>query len=140
MKARITILLAVLILTGCTRQETFRDNSLTATIDCGTNATKAILIDNPGYRLDSRWQDGESIGVFGDGASNVKFNVSGADISHDGKTAKFKATSNIAEGTLAAYSPYQADAKVSGSDISVTIPVVQTYITRNGVVQPDPAT
>lgn len=138
MKARPIILLAALFLAGCTRTEIFRDGSLTATIDCGINATKAILIDNPGYRLDSRWQDAESIGVFGDGASNVKFSVSGADISKDGKTAKFKATSAIPGGALTAYSPYQADAKVSGSDIVVTIPAVQKYITSNGVVQPDP--
>lgn len=139
MKARLTILLAALFLTGCARTEIFHDNSLTASIDCGINTTKAILIDNPGYRLDSRWQDAESIGVFGEGASNVKFSVSGAEISADGKTAKFKATSDIPVGALTAYSPYQADAKVSGSGIVVTIPAVQNYITRNGVVQPDPA-
>ena len=138
MKARLTILLAAFFLTGCAHMEIIRDNSLAATIDCGVNATKAVLIDNPGYRLDSRWQDDESIGVFGDGASNVKFSVSGADISQDGKTAKFKTASDIPGGTLTAYSPYQADAKVSGSGIAVTIPAVQKYITRNGVVQPDP--
>lgn len=139
MKARLTILLAALLLIGCTRTEIFSDSSLTATIDSGIEATKAILIDNPGYRLDSRWQDAESIGVFGSGASNVKFSVSGADISKDGKTAKFKATSDIPGGALTAYSPYQAGAKVSGSDIVVTIPAVQKYITRSGVVQPDPS-
>lgn len=138
MKARLTILIAGLFIIGCTRAEIFREDSLTATIDCGINATKAILIDNPGYRLESRWQDSESIGVFGDGASNVKFSVSGADISEDGKTAKFKTASDIPGGALTAYSPYQADAKASGSEIVVTIPDVQKYVTRNGVVQPDP--
>ncbi len=138
MKAGHTILLAALFLTGCTRTEICCDNSLTATIDCGINATKAILIDNPGYRLDSRWQDTESIGVFGDVASNVKFSVCGADISANGKTAKFKASSDIPSGALTAYSPYQAGAKLSGSDIVVTVPAVQTYMTGNGVVQPDP--
>ena len=138
MKTRLTILFAAIFLTGCTRTEIFHDNSLTATIDCGVNTTKAILIDNPGYRLDSRWQDAERIGVFGDGASNIEFCVSGADISTDGKSAKFRTTSDIPGGSLAAYSPYQADAKPSGSDIAVTIPAVQKYITVNGVVQPDP--
>ena len=138
MKARLTILLATLFLASCARTEILCDISLTATIDCGANATKAILIDNPGYRLDSRWEDNESIGVFGNGASNIKLSVSGADISSNGKTAKFKATSDIPGGALTAYSPYQTDAKVSGSDIVVTIPAVQKYLTRNGVVQPDP--
>ena len=139
MKSRVLTIIAALCLIGCARTEIFHnDEGLTATIDCGINSTKAILIDNPGSRLESRWQTDESIGIFGDGAANVKFSISGADISLDGKTAKFKSTSGIPGGTLTAYSPYMADTKVNGSDIAVNIPAVQSYVTINGVVQPDP--
>lgn len=141
MKTRFFILIAVLSFAGCTRTDVFRgdDDSLTATIDCGVSATKAILLDNPGIRLESRWQGGENIGVFGDGSENVMFGIADADISADGRTARFRSVSGIPEGALTALSPYMSDASWYGQEIVTDIPSVQHYTTNNGVVQPDPS-
>lgn len=106
---------AVLFFAGCARMEMNSrmagGNSLVATIDGGVSSTKAILVDNPGVRMQSRWQGGDCIGVFGNGASNVRFNISEADISEDGRSAEFNSAAGIPSGELVSYSPYQEGAQ-----------------------------
>lgn len=134
------IIVTALASAGCIKDNSF-DNpcrTIEATIDGNVDATRAILIDNPGVRLESRWQGGESIGVFGGSAANVRFSVKDGDISTDGKTAKFNSDSDIPGGALTAYSPYQEGASASGDAITLQFPAVQTYSLYNGVPQPDP--
>lgn len=141
MKKRLfMIILSALALAGCAKEMDFEDcgNSLFASIDNGEAVTKAALIDNPGIRLDSKWQDGEAIGVFGTSASNVSFSISASDISEDGKTAKFSSATNVPGGALTAYSPYQAGVTGSAEAMTIDFPSVQKYTYVNGVPQPDP--
>lgn len=134
---------AVLFFAGCARMEMNSrmagGNSLVATIDGGVSSTKAILVDNPGVRMQSRWQGGDCIGVFGNGASNVRFNISEADISEDGRSAEFNSAAGIPSGELVSYSPYQEGCTTSSGVITVNFPGKQAYSLRDGVPQPDPA-
>lgn len=143
METRHYILLAAfaaMIVSSCEREQTCpagQENTLCATLDCSAAATKAILVDNPGIRMESRWQGGDSIGVFGTGTSNLKFSVAATDILDNGKTANFKTTGNIPAGSLLAYSPYSPGASRSGQDIGLTFPGTQHYTMVNGVPAPD---
>lgn len=142
MKTRYFIIAAAFLLIGCSRteiNETFNDGSLTAFIDCSAGATKSILVDNPGIRMESRWQAGESIGIFGDGGANVKFSISGADISEDGKTARFSSSSGVPSGDLTAVSPYQLGSTASSGVVTIDFPATQNYLTNDGMPMPDPA-
>lgn len=134
------IILSAIVFSGCSKEAVICDscNGLVATIDSGTAYVKASPIDNPGICLDNKWQDGEKIGIFGTGSSNVIFDVSGKDISSDGKTARFKSDVAIPSGTLTAYSPFQEGASVSSDAITIDFPAVQKYVVTNGVPQPDP--
>lgn len=138
-KRLLPLLIAALAAAGCAKENSFDGpaNCIDATIDGGA-ATKAILIDNPGFRLESRWQDGESIGIFGGSDANLKFCVNAADISSDGRTARFRAGADIPGGQLTAYSPYQDGAAASGDAITIQFPDIQKYTILNGVPQPDP--
>ncbi len=142
MKTRYFIIAATLLLIGCSRtemNESFNSGSVTAFIDCSAGATKSILVDNPGIRMESRWQEGESIGIFGDGGANVKFSISGTDISEDGKTARFNSTSGTPSGDLTAVSPYQQEAVATGGTIAINFPATQSYMVTDGIPVPDPA-
>ena len=101
--------------------------------------TKSILVDNPGVKLESFWEEGEQIGVYGGSAENQLFTVAAEDLSSDRKTADFSTAGSIPAGRLTAYSPYQKGAKKDGDAIVVDFPATQHYVTYNGVVQPDPA-
>lgn len=141
MKTRICILLAAIALAGCTRSgyDALDSNSISATIDCGISSTKTILVDNPGVRMETRWQGGESIGIFADNADNLRLTINEADISEDGRTAEFNSASGIPSGNIIACSPYQ-DGAMSASDvITVNFPERQSYLLKDGVVQADPA-
>ena len=141
MKKDILILCALSLLCSCMRQDetgsqVTRANSLTAVIS--DNSTRAILIDNPGVKVESFWEDGDAIGIFGAGAANTLLSITAADISEDGKTAEFKSTANIPAGDLIALSPYSADATDNGTEISFTFPAVQHLASGHGVPQADP--
>ena len=112
---------------------------LLAVMDADLAATKSILVDNPGVKLESYWQAGDEIGVFGGSAENVLFQLKAEDLSSDGKTAEFRSESAIPSGKLTAYAPYQKEAKKDGSAIVVDFPATQKYVTSKGVASPDPA-
>ena len=111
-------------------------NSLTAVISA--SYTKSILIDNPGVRVESFWEDGDAISVSGGSVGNMRLSITAADISEDGKTAEFKSTTDIPSGELTALSPYSESAVISADGISFTFPAVQLFTTRHGVPQADP--
>ena len=141
MKRTVFILCSLSLLCSCMKQEetgvpAYDSNSLTAVIS--DNSTKAILIDNPGVKVQSFWVDGDAISVFGADAANKQFSVTAADISKDGKTAEFKSAGDIPAGELIALSPYSADAAAGGAEISFTFPAVQHLAIGNGVPQADP--
>ena len=112
---------------------------LLAVMDADLAATKSILVDNPGVKLESCWQAGDEIGVYGGNAVNVLFQLKAEDLSADGKTAEFRSESAIPSGKLTAYAPYQQGAKKDGDAIVVNFPATQRYVTNKGVVVPDAA-
>ena len=112
---------------------------LLAVMDADLAATKSILVDNPGEKLESYWQAGDEIGVYGGNAENVLFQLKAEDLSSDRKTAEFQSESAIPSGKLTAYTPYQKEAKKDGDAIVVEFPATQKYVTANGVAAPDPA-
>lgn len=143
MKKIITAISVLFVFAGCARTElidnTADGNSLRATIDGGVSSTKAILVDNPGIRMQAKWQGGDCIGVFGDGASNVRLSISEEDISEDGKSAEFNSGTGIPSGDLMSYSPYQEGTSISSGVITINFPAIQNYSLTEGVPQPDPA-
>ena len=112
---------------------------LRATFDADVAVTKSILVDNPGVKLESFWEAGEQIGVFGGNTGNALFTLKAEDLSYDRKTADFTTDGTIPSGKLTAYSPYQKDAAKEGDAIVVNFPATQRYVTSSGVVQPDPS-
>ena len=112
---------------------------LMAVMDADLAATKSILVDNPGVKLESYWQAGDEIGVYGGSSENVLFQLKAEDISSGGRTAEFRSESTIPSGRLTAYAPYQKGAKKDGEAIVVDFPARQQYLTNKGVVVPDPA-
>ena len=141
MKKTVFILCALPLLYSCMKQDmtgtpASSANTLTAII--GNNSTKAILIDNPGVKVESFWEDGDAIGIFGTGAANMRLSITAADISENGKTAEFKSMDDIPAGDLIALSPYSGTASSNGTEISFTFPAVQHLAYGHGVPQPDP--
>lgn len=137
-----TILAMAAALAGCAPNSLTPQTdgpTLRGVIDADLAATKAILLDNPGIKLESFWVAGDQIGVFGNNASNVTFRVAAEDLSYDGKTAEFRTDASIPNGKLTAYSPYQEGAVGDSEGIVINFPDKQQYVTANGVVQPDPA-
>lgn len=135
------ILIWAALFAGCTPNglDSQKDgDSLRGVIDSDLAATKAMLLDNPGIKLESFWVAGDQIGVFGGNAENAAFKVTAEDLSADGKTANFRTDANIPNGRLTAYSPYQEGAKKEGDGMVINFPDRQQYLTVNGVVQPDP--
>ena len=142
MKKHIIASLILLAAVSCVRErhpeESAGDtNAILATIV--SNDTKAILLDNPGVRMESFWVAGEQIGVGGSDGPAVSLSVAASDISSDGKSAIFRSESSVPSGKLIAYSPFQSGVSISGGSLQMTLPATQHYIVGNGVSQPDPA-
>ena len=112
---------------------------LLAVIDADLPATRSILVDNPGVKLESYWQAGDEIGVFGGSAGNVLFQLKESSLSSNRKTAEFQGNDAIPSGKLTAYAPYSKDARKDGEAIVVNFPAGQRYVTSNGVAAPDPS-
>ena len=134
----------LLVLSACTNDSLSPENGseparLRATFDADVAVTKSILVDNPGVKLESFWEAGEQIGVFGGNSGNVLFTLKAEDLSYDRKTADFTTGGSIPAGRLTGYSPYQKGAGSDGESIVIDFPAKQHYVTYNGVVQPDPA-
>lgn len=145
MKIRYFLLsLAALSLMGCI-QDTLRPGMDTdvlraVIVEETAEPTKAQLLDTPGSRLESFWQAGDQIGVFGNTVSNVTFRVAAEDLSKDRKTADFRTGDAIPSGKLTAYSPWQEGASGGNGSVTIRFPAKQNYIiAENGVVTPDPA-
>ena len=136
-----TLSAVVWALTGCVNDSLAplgQGERLRGVFDADVAVTKAILVDNPGVKLESFWEAGEQIGVYGGNAENALFTLKAENLSYDRKTADFTTDGSIPSGKLLAYSPYQKDAGKSGDAIVVNFPSTQRYVTSDGVVQPDP--
>lgn len=133
-----------LLITACSEQETINSvnslggETLHATISEDKAATRSIVIDNPGVKLETFWDTGDIIGVSGSASQNVKFTIAEGTISANGKSADFKTTSDTPTGDLVAYYPYNEKAVVADNDITLDFPATQKYTRINGVPQPDP--
>ena len=97
----ITLLCAL----ACTRESLQpesvpQENGLVATIVSSQAETKAILLDNPGVRMESFWQADDHIGVAGPGGQVQVFSVRDSDILNDGKTAVFRSDEAVPSGQL----------------------------------------
>ena len=101
----IHIIPAVLLaLSACTNDSLSPENGsepahLRATFDADVAVTKSILIDNPGVKLESFWEAGEQIGVFGGNVGNALFTLMAEDLSYDRKTADFTTDGTIPAGS-----------------------------------------
>ena len=136
------IFLAAAMMAACTPEGLGleqRSDRLRGVMDADLAVTKSILVDNPGVKLESFWEAGDRIGVYGGSAENALFTVKAEDLSADRKTADFSTDGTIPAGKLTAYAPYQKEAKKDGGAIVVTFPAKQSYVTYDGVVQLDPA-
>lgn len=100
--------------------------------------TKALMQDNPGYSIDIFWQEGDHIGIFGEGGSNVDFVLAVSSISENGRSAMFETSGTMPKGNLTAYFPYCPDAVQKDGALVLDFPSTQEYNIKSGVVQPDP--
>ena len=127
---------------ACSEQDavtrTNESSALRITISDDKAATRTIVIDNPGIMLETFWNAGDKIGVFGSNGQNVSFEVASETISQNGKTADFKTTSAIPTGNLTAYYPYDASATMDGEALVLNFPATQNYTKEKGLPQPDP--
>ena len=118
----ITLLAAL----ACTRESLQpesvpEENGLVATIVSSQAETKAILLDNPGVRMESFWQADDHIGVAGPGGQVQVFSVRDSDILNDGKTAVFRSDEAVPSGQLTAFSPWQENASVSDGKVNLVV-------------------
>lgn len=112
--------------------------AITATIAADGPQTRAILMDNPGVRMESYWAAGDRIGLAGSDGAVKAFQVSENDISADGRTAVFRSDETVPSGNILAFFPYQEGAAVSGDKVSLDLPATQHYTLGGGLPQPDP--
>lgn len=113
-------------------------DGLRASIADEEAATRSIVVDNPGIKLESFWTADDEIGVFGEQAINTTLHIDAASISKNGKDATFNALNGIPTGELLAYHPYMAGASASGDVLHLTFPATQHYTEVERVPQPDP--
>lgn len=135
--------MSLLAAASCTRElpppagpEAF---SITASISPDGPATRAILVDNPGVRMESFWSAGDRIGLAGADGTVRALQVASADITDGGRTAVFRSTDAVPGGDLIAFFPYQEGAVVSGGKVAMDLPATQRYSMAKGIPQPDPA-
>lgn len=140
---RILLIASIGIAAACAREPlasepSFSSDGLSATIIREKNAdTKVQFLDNPGIRMESRWAEGDKIGVFSSGKSNILYTI--GEISYGGKQALFRTDGAIPAGALTAVCPYQENAQAGAGKIRVNFPAGQTYTLNRYVSAPDPA-
>ena len=130
-----------LLLGACVREPippVEESRAITATIAADGPQTRAILMDNPGVRMESYWAAGDRIGLAGSDGAVKAFQVSANDISADGRTAVFRSEETVPTGNILAFFPYQEGAAVSGGKVSLDLPATQHYTLAGGLPQPDP--
>lgn len=101
--------------------------------------TRALLLDSPGLKMESRWVEGDRLGVYGDkSGENVLYAVTEGNISYGGRTATFITGGQIPQGKLTAYYPYGGNVSV-GSDgtIHTKFPATQAFVRPKNVPAPD---
>ena len=99
---------------------------------------RALMQDNPGYSIDIFWQEGDRIGIFGEGGSNVEFALAASSLTEKGRSTSFETSGTMPQGTLTAYFPYCPDAVQKNGALVLNFPSTQEYNVKSGVVQPDP--
>ena len=114
-------------------------HAITASIAQDGPQTRAILLDNPGVRMESYWSAGDIIGIAGSDGAVKAFQVSAADISDDGRTAVFRSSDAVPSGNITAFFPYQEGAAIAGGMITMDLPATQHYSLGKGLPQPDPS-
>lgn len=119
-------------------QDAEETHSIRGTIDNEDAVTRSILVDNPGIKLESRWQDGDVIGYFGGDARNGQLALTARSISANGKTALFTSPEEIPSSDLISYSPYQESAEMEGGELVLSFPATQHFRGTAGVSAPDP--
>ena len=144
MKKKITTLLALLAVFSCSRESyepAVPDGlcEIRADIDPDGPATRAILLDNPGVRMDAAWTGGDRIGLAGTNGAAVSFQVATEDIASNGKSAIFRSENSVPSGSLTAFYPWQEGTSLSGGKLTMSFPDVQHYSLGQGVPQPDPS-
>ena len=144
MEKKIMIALALLAVFSCSR-ESYEPAvpegpcEIRADIDPDGPATRAILLDNPGVRMDAVWSGGDKIGLAGTSGAAVLFQVAAEDIASNGKSAVFRSESGVPSGSLTAFYPWQEGTSLSGGKLTMDFPAVQHYSLGRGVPQPDPS-
>ena len=101
--------------------------------------TRALLLDSPGYKMESRWVQGDKLGVYGDkSGSNVLYEVSESQISYGGRTATFITGGQVPQGQLIAYYPYSTNVS-AGKDgtLHTVFPATQAFVRTQNVPAPD---
>ena len=108
-------IIVLLTLCGCAREQLEKEpsspndgRSLTVSMSREKRpASKALLLDSPGLRMDSRWAEGDRLGVWGEtSGENVLYEVTADNIEYSGRTAVFVTGGKVPEGSLTAYYPY----------------------------------
>ena len=136
-----TVSALLLAITACVREPMApvqESHAITASIAADGPQTRAILIDNPGVRMESYWAAGDRIGLAGSDGAVKAFQVSASDISADGKSAVFRSEETVPSGNLTAFFPYQEGAAVSGGKVVLDLPATQHYTLGRSLPQPDP--
>ncbi len=133
----------VVLLSSCVKDSidnSFYNNTkgLKAVIVDNDVKTRTVLMDNPGVRIDVMWQPGDEVGVFGtESGNNVKFSISSADISSNGKEASFTSSESTPQGDTYAYYPYQSGAQRNSSGVlELSFPSTQLHTLINFTPQP----
>ena len=134
--------IAFLMLDACVREPippVEESRAITATIAADGPQTRAVLMDNPGVRMESYWSAGDKIGLAGSDGAVKAFQVAASDISADGKSAVFRSEENVPAGNITVFFPYQEGAAISGGKVMMDFPATQHYSYGRSLPQPDPS-
>ena len=134
--------IAFLMFDACVREPippVEESRAITATIAADGPQTRAILMDNPGVRMESYWAAGDRIGLAGSDGAVKAFQVAASDISADGKSAVFRSEENVPAGNITVFFPYQEGAAISGGKVMMDFPATQHYSYGRSLPQPDPS-
>lgn len=113
-------------------------DGLQAIISDDAAATRTIVIDNPGIRMESFWTSDDQLGTFGEQSDNTALMIDASTISQNGKSATFNSADGIPSGELLAYYPYMSGVSRSGDVLQFSFPSTQHFTQVGGVAQPDP--
>jgi len=140
-------IIVLLTLCGCAREQLEKEpsspndgRSLTVSMSREKRpASKALLLDSPGLRMDSRWAEGDRLGVWGEtSGENVLYEVTADNIEYSGRTAVFVTGGKVPEGSLTAYYPYsEGVSRDRDGVLHMTLPASQAFTRTRNVPAPD---